>query len=575
MNKWLIAALLTLITGSLFAQNKGNIKGLILDSVDKKPLELVTVGISNFKDSSFISYATTTKTGQFTFSNMPAEKPIVIIGSMVGYRDFAKVVTLQKGQTLDLGTIYMSFRSKMLKDVTISGQRQAIVINKDTVEFRVEAFKVRPNAVVEELLKKLPGIQVDNDGTIKVNGKAVSKLLIDGKEFFSNDPRIASKNLDADLLDKVQIYDDRENDPDHLIPDVEVNKIINLKFKKAFKKSVFGKVYAGAGSRDRFESGALVNSFRDTLQVSLIAVGNNLNKTGFSSTDLYQQGGFNRSGQDALYNGSTNVGGSSRNGIEKIFSGGFNINYDIAKKFKANLLYFYSNSSVVSDNSSLVQQFLTGDTLFSDNRSQYNTVKNNHNISGLIDWKPDTVVNIRYTPKLSFSDNNDAGFSSANRYNYLAPLNQSTTNNTTNGNSMQFQHDFSYYRRLKRKGESLNITHALNINPNASTIINNFDLTSYTSTLQSETLRRLSDDQTKTSSASFNVTYRYPFSKNLTGDVAASGAYGFNNAHYPPLTRTCQPASIPFFSTVKAATCNARNGQRVLKPDLRTLSTER
>jgi hypothetical protein len=287
-------------------------------------------------------------------------------------------------------------------------------------------------------------------------------------------------------------------------------------------------VYAGAGSRDRFESGALVNSFRDTLQVSLIAVGNNLNKTGFSSTDLYQQGGFNRSGQDALYNGSTNVGGSSRNGIEKIFSGGFNINYDIAKKFKANLLYFYSNSSVVSDNSSLVQQFLTGDTLFSDNRSQYNTVKNNHNISGLIDWKPDTVVNIRYTPKLSFSDNNDAGFSSANRYNYLAPLNQSTTNNTTNGNSMQFQHDFSYYRRLKRKGESLNITHALNINPNASTIINNFDLTSYTSTLQSETLRRLSDDQTKTSSASFNVTYRYPFSKNLTGDVAASGAYGFN-----------------------------------------------
>jgi hypothetical protein len=319
---------------TLYAQNKSGIKGSVTDSASNKPIELVTIGITDFKDSTFVSYTSTTKTGTFLLSSMPSDKPLVVIASHMGYANFIKVVTLKKGETLDLGTIAMKIRSNTLSDVVVSGQRQAIVVNKDTVEFRVEAFKVRPNAVVEELLKKLPGIQIDNDGSIKVGGKAVSKLTIDGKEFFSNDVRIATRNLDAALLDKVQIFDDRENDPDHLIEDANVSKIINLKFKRAFKKSIFGKVYAGGGSRNRFETGGLFNMFRDTLQLSVIAVGNNLNKTGFSSSDLSQLGGFNRSGDNGIYNGTAAVGGNTYGGIEKILSSGFNLNNDYGKKSK-------------------------------------------------------------------------------------------------------------------------------------------------------------------------------------------------------------------------------------------------
>ena len=126
----------------------------------------------------------------------------------------------------------------------------------------------KPNAVVEDLLKKLPGLQVDLDGTITVNGKKVSKITVDGKDFFASDITVASKNINVNLIDKIQVIDDREDDPDHLKDASQVEKIINLKLKRAIKKSIFGKVYAGGGTVDRFESGGLLNMFRDTLQLS-------------------------------------------------------------------------------------------------------------------------------------------------------------------------------------------------------------------------------------------------------------------------------------------------------------------
>lgn len=528
MNKFLLTTLLVFYMCALYAQNKSGIKGIVTDSVGNKPMERVTIGITDLKDSTFVSYTSTTKTGSFALSGMPSDKPLVIIASHMGYANFIKVVTLKRGETLDMGNIVMKARSNIMNEVVVAGQRQAIVVNKDTVEFRVEAFKLRPNAVVEELLKKLPGVQVDNDGSIKVGGKAVSKLTIDGKEFFSNDIRIATKNLDAALLDKVQIYDDRENDPDHLVEDAKVSKIINLKFKRAFKKSTFGKVYAGGGSRDRFEAGGLLSTFRDTLQLSIIAVGNNLNRTGFSSNDLSQLGGFDRSGTNGIYNGSASVGGNTYGGIEKILSGGFNLNHDYGKKLKVNLIYFYSNSRVQRSNSSLSQQFLSADTLFSSNNYDAYTITNKHNATGLIRWKPDSTTTINYTPKLSFTGDDNAGTGKANSYNNLAPLTQSF-NNVNNSNSrMQFQHSFSYYRSLSKKRESITITQNLNINPDQATNFNYLNLVSQTTAIKSETLDRLTDNANKSTSAGLEVSYRYPLSKKIISNIGVNGRYSYN-----------------------------------------------
>ncbi|WCT13929.1 carboxypeptidase-like regulatory domain-containing protein [Mucilaginibacter jinjuensis] len=264
MNKFLLIAVLLMAALRANGQNTAAIKGTLIDSLDKKPVEFATVAVIDMRDtlSTLIAYTLSNKEGAFALHNIPGGIPVKLLISYVAYQPYRKLFTLKTGEQFDLGTIGLN--SKQLQEVTIKDERMPVVVRKDTIIFDAEAFKTRPNAVVEDLLKKLPGVEVDNDGNITVMAKKVSKVLVDGREFFPTDIRIATKNLDADLIDKVQVYDDRENDPNHLIPESQVGKIINLKFKKAIKKSIFGKVYAGAGTNDHYQVGGLANMFRDT-----------------------------------------------------------------------------------------------------------------------------------------------------------------------------------------------------------------------------------------------------------------------------------------------------------------------
>jgi hypothetical protein len=524
MNRLLaIAVFFTLLATVGMAQNRANIKGKVVDSLNREALEFATVAALDLKDSSLISYTLTTKGGEFSLHNLPADKSLKLVISFIGYRNFRKVFKLEKGEMLDMGSIKLNPKGTNLKEVIVNAEITPIIIKKDTIEFSAEAFKTPPNAVVEELLKRLPGVQVDIDGTITVNGKKVSKLLIDGKEFFVNDPKIATRNLDASLIDKVQVYDDRENDPDHLVPDSKVDKIINLKFKSALKKSTFGKVRAGAGSGDRFDGGLLYNMFRDTLQISLIG-------TGFSSQELSSQGGFNRSGNDALYNGSVATGGRSYGGLQTVGSGGVNINTDYGKKLKLNLLYFYSYQSTASSQAQLNQQFLSDTTLSSNYVNSNNSSSRKHSVSGLVEWKPDTINRIRYTPRVSFTSTLSDNVGSNNSSNNFVPrLNSSVSNGNGNGNAFQFQQTFNYYHKVKRNGPSLTVSHNLNISPGSSLNYSNQDLTSYTAFLASSNLHRLADNNNNNTDASLNINYRYPFNKKLTGTVSFNNAYNHNN----------------------------------------------
>jgi hypothetical protein len=506
------------------AQNRADIKGIVVDSLTNTPLEFATVAALDMKDSSLVSYTLTIKGGAFALHKLPSDKNLKLVVSFVGFKNFRKVFTLEKGAVVDFGRIALSSKAS-LHEVTINAEVSPVVMRKDTIEFNAEAFKAPPNAVVEELLKRLPGIQVDMDGTITVNGKKVNKLLIDGKQFFANDPKIASRNLDANLVDKVQVYDDRENDPDHLIPDSKVEKIINLKFKAAIKKSTFGKVRVGAGTEDRFDGGLLYSTFRDTLQVSLIGIGNNLNRTGFSNQDLISQGGFNRSGSDALYNGGVATGGRGYGAIQTVGSGGVNINTDYGKKLKLNFLYFYNYTSDVSKLTAFTQQFLTDTISTSSANSSHNT-NNRQNFSALVEWKPDTIFNLRYNPKFSINNSVSGSSGSNNSYTNLLPqLNAGLRTDNNDRNGIQFQQSFSYYRKLHKKGESINITHSLNINPGKGFDYSNSDFISYTTQLPSSNLYRLNNSINNTSDGSLSITYRYPFTKKLTANVALNGNY--------------------------------------------------
>ncbi len=526
MFKYLLLAALLFITGIVSAQ-KGTIKGKVIDSVNHAPIEFATVAISEVKDSTseLYSYTLSDKTGAFSLHNLPVGKSLKILISIMAYKPYRKFITLNKGETFDLGTISLS--PNQLNEIVINGERPPIVIRKDTIEFNAEAFKTRPNAVVEELLKKLPGMEVSMDGSISFNGKGISKILVNGNEFFKKDYRIATKNLDADMLDKVQVYDDRENDPDHLIPESKVAKIINLKLKGPLKKSVFGKIYAGAGTEDRYSAGGLINMFRDTLQISLLSFGNNLNNTGFSFDDLYRLGGLNRGGIASLSRGGFSpFRGFGSQGIQKVLSNGININTDYGKKLKINLAYSYSRTHTDVNSLTNLQQ-LVNDTDFTTNTVNSSLrIANSHNVSATVRWFPNNATQLTYDPQFSFSNNQGTGASTVNSYSSAIPKIAFTANSDNNsGNSLSFGQSFNYNHQFKKQGESIDVSHSFQVSNNNGMGYNINNLTSYTTGLSSFLLNRNDNTISRSTTADVGLSYRYPLSKKLVANVSINGDY--------------------------------------------------
>ncbi|HTH83754.1 MAG TPA: outer membrane beta-barrel protein [Mucilaginibacter sp.] len=532
---------LCLITVVSFAQNKASIKGKVIDSITKIPIERATVAVLDIRDATslLLSYTITDKSGNFVLHNPPTDIPLRVFISLMGYKPFRKNLTLKKGETLDLGAIEMS--SKELSEVVIKGDRPPIAIRKDTIEFNAEAFKTRPNAVVEDLLKKLPGVEVEMDGTVMIYGKPVSKILTDGHEFFKDNYRIATKNLDVDMIDKVQVYDDRENDPDHLIPESQVNKIINLKFKKAFKKNYFGKFYAGGGTQDHYSAGGLFNMFRDTLQISILGQGNNINNTSFSYNDLNQSAGFTRGGSDAFYRGgSLNNGtglfslsggsdgrsGTVGSGLRKTYSGGININTDYGKKLKINLAYYYSRNVTDVNSISRTQRFL-GDTIFfSSSQNPAHITNTPQNLSASIQWHPNDATQLIYNPFLTFTDNELNAQSTSNTHtNFVSQLSDAVYTSTNSTNNTQFTQSLTFNHRFKKKGESINISHNLNISPGSGDAYSITNLTSYNVSLPSYLLNRFTNSVNKSMNGSINVSYQYPLTKKLTATIGLNSGY--------------------------------------------------
>ncbi|ULT44011.1 carboxypeptidase-like regulatory domain-containing protein [Niabella defluvii] len=269
-----------------------------MDATTQKPLYMATVTVFQAQDTSLVTYRLSAEDGSFKLPGLAPNKPYRILVSFSGYAVHRQPFQLKTDSLdIDLGVITLHPAATQLDEVLVIAERPPMVIRRDTVEFNANAFKTLPNAMVEDLLKKLPGVQVDKQGNIMVNGKRVNRILVDGKNFFGSDPKMASRNLPSNVIDKIQVTDDKdellERGDDNLN---NVGKVINLTFKKGVKKGLFGKAYGGGGSGingGRYEGGAIANMFRDTLQVSLLGYTNNLNRPGFGWSDLMQTGGFN------------------------------------------------------------------------------------------------------------------------------------------------------------------------------------------------------------------------------------------------------------------------------------------
>ncbi|MCZ4225286.1 outer membrane beta-barrel protein [Pedobacter rhodius] len=536
MKRLLLSLSFLLISIVIFAQKSGSITGILADSANHKTtLNYSTVSVYKAGDSVLITYKLSDDKGIFKINNLQTGIKYRLVITAWQYATHRKEVELTAANpSINLGSIYLSTRANDLNEVNIVAERPPVIVRKDTIEFNAESFKTLPSAVVEDLLKKLPGVAIAADGSIQVNGKTVSKILVDGKEFFGGDQQIATKNLPANIIDKIQVMDDKEAkraDPDLLA--VNTPQVINLKLKKAIKQGAFGKLYGGGGiPNGRFEAGGIMNFFRDTTQVSILGYGNNVNKPGFSISDIMRIGGMQRTGVNSMMvnsdggyalNGISFGGAAS--GIQKSAGGGLNFNTLTKKGAKLNLKYFFGLSDQENITLSDSRQSLgTGDLLSSTNQNQLNKIYS-HNLGGRGNFKLDSLNELTISPSVTINSTRNNGLLLTRTRNVNEiELNNGYNQSRTIGDNFEYQLSTNYWRDFRKNRGSLNTTLNLTKKDNFVDYYNN-TISNFYNPNSTQILDQLRDNNIKNQGVYLSVNFTRTLSKKLSLTVATNANY--------------------------------------------------
>lgn len=451
-----------------FYAQKVTIQGILADTLNE-PLMSATVVLLNPQDSTMEYFAITSTTGKFKIKGIKRGE-YIFQASYLGYESIFNPIDLTNANAvLQMGTLLLQPERKMLGEVTVEGERIPILIKKDTVEYNAGSFKVKPNAAVEDLLKRLPGVEVAKDGTIKAHGENVNSIMVDGKEFFGNDPTIASQNLPADAVDKVQVFDKKSEMADFTgVDDGVRNKTINLKLKDGKKKGYFGNVAAGYGTDDRFEGKINLNRFNKKSQLSILGRANNINQQGFSFNDyLTFAGGLQNvmmeSGGD---DGELRIDGSNgpipfdtgqpNYGFTNSGSGGANFNFDFSKKTEFSGSYFFSHLKKREEVESVRQNFLDENIFPSERIQDQTTMNNSHRLNMKLKSKIDSNQILTLRTNFTLSDGAFQQVLKNRVYNVSNVLqNSNWSNNEYDNQNWNANAGLSYLLKFKKKGRSL------------------------------------------------------------------------------------------------------------------------
>jgi hypothetical protein len=359
---FLIAPLLTL------AQKSG-ITGLVY-STQNEPLPYATVTLLNPVDSSFAYFTITDNQGGFKMSNAKPGNYLLQI-AFVGFKTFYEKVRLPLSKEQQNRKYIIEQQAQVLGEVAVTDDLVPILVKRDTLEYNAAAFKTKPGSVAEDILKQLPGVEVDRAGNIKAMGEDVGKVLVDGKEFFSNDPKVATKNLPAESVDKVQVYNDKSDESEMLgINDSDYKKTINLKLKDGMKNMIFGHVEGGGGYDKYYLGNTKLYRFTDKHQFAALAMSNNISKPGFSLQDYMDFNG----GLSSLMSGDGNIElsfdadgpipidfGQSIQGDLTTGAGGVNYSYELKNENRLNISYMGNGSIKKLNQESYTRNFTLED----------------------------------------------------------------------------------------------------------------------------------------------------------------------------------------------------------------------
>lgn len=411
---WFILAGLCLSIAG-FAQSN-NLTGDVMGEKGA-PLISATVVLLNPKDSTLEFFGITNEKGHFEVKSIRGGNYLMQV-AYLGYQSFYKNLTIPYGTSNDFGIVVLKPKPIDIKEVQVVGEYVPLTIRHDTIEFNARAFRTKSDANVEELLKKLPGIEVDRAGNIKALGKDVKKVLVDGKEFFGNDPKVATKNLPADAIDKVQLYDKRSDESEFTgIDDGTRDKTVNLVLKEDKKKGILGDVTAGAGTGNHYLGSGKAYRFSDKVQAAALGMINNVNQSGFSFGDYMSFNG----GMTAMAGGggAVMIGGNDgfpmnfgepESGLAASGAGGANFSYSWAKERRVFASYIFSGSNRTLKESSSTRNFIS-DRSFSQKQTANQVQRDtSHRINFGMRNRIDSSQTIIVNGNVGFS----AGFSPQN-----------------------------------------------------------------------------------------------------------------------------------------------------------------
>ncbi len=418
-----------LLTPAFLSAQKFSLRGTLVDS-SSAPLEGGTMMLLNPRDTSLLAFTRSGAGGVFEFRNQPAGN-YLLRASYPGLRNLQKPVALEgDARTVDLGNLVMDNSFNLIDGVEITAQANPVAIKGDTVEFNAGSFHVKQNAVVEDLLKKLPGVEVKADGTVTAMGEEVKNVTVDGKKFFGNDPKLATKNLPADAVDKVQVFDKKSEQAQFSgVDDGQREKSINLELKDDRKNGWFGTLTGGGGldalEKARYESRLSLNRFTPKQQLSFLGLGNNINQAGFSIEDYMAFSGAMRQmmggggGRVSLQFDSDNMtvplDFGNNEGFLDTWAGGANFNqdYGLKRKGSLNLSYMFSQADKRYDRTTQQTNFLPqGDYVTSGHSSENNSLQN-HRINMTLDQKVDSFNSVLLTSAFGYGDNSSQTMSNS------------------------------------------------------------------------------------------------------------------------------------------------------------------
>lgn len=361
-----------------------NITGVIIDKDTKDPMSLVTVQMLR-SDSTYIKGVLTDDNGKFSLT-APTKGTYIIKVTSVGYATLTKKVNCNGKETVSLGQMFMKSDDIMLKEATVVGQASKVTLKEDTFIYNASAYRTPEGSVVEELVKRLPGAQVDDDGKITVNGKEVKKILVDGKEFMTGDTKTAMKNLPSSIIDKIKTYDEKSDLAKVTgIDDGEEQTVLDFGIKKGMNKGMFGNADLSVGTHDRYAERLMGALFKDDTRVMVFGNANNVNDKGFP-------GGGGR--------GSFGAGRQGLNAT-KMLGGNFNYSSGDKLKLDGSLRWNHSDGDVRTVQSA--ENFVSSSGSFSNSISQNHTRSDSWNARMRLEWKPDTMTNVMFRPNFSYS----------------------------------------------------------------------------------------------------------------------------------------------------------------------------